>query len=98
MMKPRRAGFVIDPMKVPLTPQEAWQPLPAGDWNADAARHLLRRAGWTAQPEAVERAVREGLAPTLAQLFPAEPALQPKPTMLARLEQSAFDSARKIQQ
>ena len=48
-----------------LSPQEAWQPLPSSAWNADLARHLLRRAGWAARPDEVARAVNDGLAVTL---------------------------------
>jgi uncharacterized protein (DUF1800 family) len=73
-------------MKLSLNPGDAWQPLPATEWNADAARHLLRRTGWTSQPAAVEQAMREGLAATLQQLFPAEPVLMPKPRMVERLQ------------
>ena len=76
-------------MALELTPQEAWQPLPAADWNAGAAGHLLRRAGWTARPDEVDRAVRTGLAATLDRLFPAEPILLPKPRQVARLEQDS---------
>jgi uncharacterized protein (DUF1800 family) len=97
-MKPRPARFVFDPMKVPLTPQEAWQVLPASEWNADAARHLLRRTGWTARPDEVERALHDGLTATLDRLFPAEPLLPPKPLLVARLEENAPALAQKVQQ
>ena len=66
-------------------PATAWQPLPEAEWNADAARHLLRRAGWTARREEVERAQHEGLAATLDRLFPASPPLFPEPVQVARL-------------
>ena len=84
-------------MALSLKPQEAWQPLPASDWNADAARHLLRRAGWTAQPEAVDLAVRTGLDATLDRLFPAEPSLLPKPRLVARMEQDTPRLAQNLQ-
>lgn len=71
-----------------LSPQEAWQPLPAAEWNADAARHLLRRTGWTARPVEVERAAGEGLAATLERLFPAEPPLLTKPRVVTRFEEN----------
>jgi uncharacterized protein (DUF1800 family) len=71
------------------TPATAWQALPDAEWNADAARHLLRRAGWTATKAAVERAQREGLAATLDRLFPAAPALFPEPEMIARFAADA---------
>lgn len=73
-------------MKLSLNPGDAWQPLPATEWNRDTARHLLRRAGWTARPDAVDRAVRDGLTTTLERLFPAEPVLMPKPRMVERLQ------------
>jgi hypothetical protein len=85
-------------MEVSLTALEAWQSLPASDWNADAARHLLRRTGWTAQPPDVERALREGLTTTLERLLPAEPIRLPKPVMIARLEEDAPRLAQNVQQ
>ena len=58
-------------MPLALAPNEAWQPLPPEAWNAPAARHLLRRAAWTATPEETRRAVADGLDATLDRLFPA---------------------------
>lgn len=60
-------------MQPPLTPTQAWEPLPKAQWNEETARHLLRRTGWSAHPEAVARAVSEGLPATLDRLFPAKP-------------------------
>ena len=77
-------------MSLSLTPAEAWQPLPAAQWNAAAARHLLRRAGWTARAEDVDRAVSEGLPATLDRLFPAEPPRLEKPRLVSRYEDSAL--------
>lgn len=71
-----------------LAPQDAWEPLPASAWNADAARHLLRRAGWSAREAEVTRATREGLAATLERLFPARPAPLAKPRLVTRFEQN----------
>ncbi len=68
-----------------LTPQNAWQPLPASEWNAAAARHLLRRAAWSAQPAEVERAVAEGLPATLNRLFPEKPTRFPRPESIDHL-------------
>ncbi len=79
-----------------LSPQDAWQPLPESEWNADAARHLLRRAGWTARPEEVTRAVSEGLPKTLDRLFPATPILLAKPPMVARVEDDGVSYAAKL--
>jgi uncharacterized protein (DUF1800 family) len=75
------------------TPDHAWLPLADSDWNADAARHLLRRAGWTATKDAVDRAQSEGLALTLNRLFPEEPALFPEPEAIARFAADAPDYA-----
>lgn len=77
-------------MRLPLSPQDAWQPLAATEWNADAARHLLRRAGWTARADDVERATRDGLAKTLDRLFPDEPARLEKPRLVVRFEENAL--------
>ena len=85
-------------MEVSLTALDAWQSLPDSKWNADAARHLLRRTGWTAQPPDVERALREGLTTTLERLFPAEPIRLPKPVMIARLEEEAPRLVQNVQQ
>jgi hypothetical protein len=43
-------------MNLSFAATEAWLPLPAADWNPEAARHLLRRAGWSALPADVTRA------------------------------------------
>jgi uncharacterized protein (DUF1800 family) len=83
-------------MKLTLPVETAWQPLPAAEWNSDCARHLLRRAGWTALPADVERATTEGLAATLDRLFPAQPILLPKPRLVNRVEEGAAEYAQKI--
>lgn len=72
-----------------------WAPLPAAQWDAAAARHLLRRAGWTARPEDVERALAEGLPQTLERLFGAKPMARLNPPLLARFETDAPDLAEK---
>jgi uncharacterized protein (DUF1800 family) len=69
-----------------LSPEEAWQELPGGDWDLDAARHLLRRAGWTASAASAETAAREGLGPTLDRLFPAMPEFWPMPESVGQFE------------
>ncbi len=73
-------------MTPPLDPREAWQPLPASAWNAELARHLLRRAGWAARPDEVARAVKDGLGNTLDRLFPATPPPLPRPVFLPLAE------------
>lgn len=50
-----------------------WHPLPPERWDEAHARHLLRRAGWSAQVTDVQRAVQEGLPQTLKRLFPERP-------------------------
>jgi uncharacterized protein (DUF1800 family) len=83
-------------MKLDLSPQDAWSPLPASQWNEDAARHLLRRAGWAAQPPEVARLVREGLTAGLARLFPAKANLLAKPRLVSNLEEALPAYAQKI--
>ena len=81
-------------MKLAYPASEAWQPLPAAEWNSDAARHLLRRAGWTAVPADVDRATHEGLEATLTRLFPVQPALWAEPPMIAHYQQELPAMAR----
>jgi uncharacterized protein (DUF1800 family) len=83
-------------MNLSLSPQLAWDPLPPAEWNAEAARHLLRRAGWTAQPAAVERAVREGLSATLDRLFPVTPVRLAQPRQSAAVADEMLADAEKI--
>jgi len=83
-------------MKLDISAQDAWQPLPAKDWNEDAARHLLRRAGWAAQPAEVDRLMKEGLEASLDRLFPAKATPLPKPRLVANIEKDAPEYARKI--
>ncbi len=79
-----------------LSPADAWTPLPASAFDATAARHLLRRVTWSAQPDEVARAVADGLPATLARLFPAEPALLAKPKLVERLEEDTPDFAKRL--
>lgn len=67
-----------------MKPHDAWQPLPASQWNHATARHLLRRAGWAATPAEVERAVRDGLPNTLARFFPGTPPPFPEPASVTK--------------
>jgi uncharacterized protein (DUF1800 family) len=81
-----------------LSPEAAWQPLPAGEWNRETAQHLLRRAGWAAPPYLVERAVSDGLPATLDRLFPAQPARWPEPASVAQFEQSRLGRYQRVSQ
>lgn len=83
-------------MKLDLSPQDAWQPLPAKDWNEDAARHLLRRAGWAAQPAEVARLMKDGLVAGLDRLFPATARPLPKPRLIANIESDTAAFIEKI--
>ena len=71
-------------MNPSLLPTEAWKQLPESAWNAAAARHLLRRAGWSARPTEVDRAIRDGLSATLDRLLSTAPVPMAKPRMVAR--------------
>lgn len=72
-----------------LSPQDAWAPLPASEWNRDAISHLLRRAGWTALPAEVARAQDEGMQATLERLFPAKFAPMPEPASVTKLAEDS---------
>ncbi|MDB6169344.1 MAG: hypothetical protein JWM88_2208 [Verrucomicrobia bacterium] len=75
-------------------PPLAWEPLPAAEWDAEAAAHLLRRTGWSAPPAEVARARDEGLSRTLERLFPAQPILCPEPPKVVKLKADAPELAR----
>jgi uncharacterized protein (DUF1800 family) len=47
----------------------AWLPLDPKAWNAEHARHLLRRMGFAATPDGVAHSVKIGLAATLQEAF-----------------------------
>jgi uncharacterized protein (DUF1800 family) len=85
-------------MSLSLSSQDAWQPLPQSEWNAEAAAHLLRRAGWSAKPDEVDRAVSEGLPKTLDRLFPESPALMPMPSMVSRIQEEEPTYVQKIRE
>src|SRR5882757_7253315 len=78
-----------------LSATEAWQPLPAAEWNEAAARHLLQRTGFTATPAELTRALADGLDQTVARYFAAMPAL-PKPRQIADLEVEGPELFRRI--
>lgn len=85
-------------MSLSLSPEHAWEPLPKSEWNDAAARHLMRRAGWSARPDQVARAVQEGLPATLDRLFPVAPPVFPKPGSITRLEEATPDLLRRTRE
>ncbi|MFI5357874.1 MAG: DUF1800 family protein [Opitutales bacterium] len=71
---------------MPVTAAPAvWDPFPVEAWDEAAARHLLRRIGWTATAADVARAQQEGLAATLDRHFPQRLAELPEPVSIAKL-------------
>ncbi len=82
-------------MTLSLSPEQAWAPLPATAWDEAAACHLMRRAGWTARPDDVARALQEGLPATLDRLFPPQAPAFTKPGSIKRLEEIAPDLLRR---
>ncbi len=82
------------PLKV-LSANEAWQPLPAADWNKAAARHLLQRIGFSATPTELARVLADGPVKSVERYFARMPAL-PKPRQIANLEQDGPDMYRRI--
>jgi uncharacterized protein (DUF1800 family) len=80
-----------------LSPAEAWQPLPAAQWDEAAARHLLQRIGFSATPAETARALKDGLLPTLKRHFTQMPAF-PKPRLIADLESDAPELFRRMNQ
>ena len=85
---------MADSLKI-FSPTDAWQPLPAAQWDEAAARHLLQRIGFSATPAETARTLQEGPAATLARVFAHMPAL-PKPLLIAALESESSKMARKL--
>ncbi|MBL9216890.1 MAG: DUF1800 domain-containing protein [Opitutaceae bacterium] len=75
----------MSPTSPLLTPTEAWQPLPAADWNEAAARHLLQRIGFSATPAELSRVLADGPVRSVERYFAHMPAF-PKPSLIAKLE------------
>ena len=91
-----RVTFINQTMKLTLSPSEAWQPLPASEWNEAAAQHLLRRTGWSAQTPEADRALADGLDVTLQRLFPATPPAMSTPHSIVALEEDTPEFGAKI--
>lgn len=60
-----------------LEPAQAWLPLKESGWNEGAARHLLRRIGFSVRPEALKIAMEEGLGPAIRQAFAGAKVMKP---------------------
>ena len=56
-----------------MSPLEPWRPSASNPWNADAASHLYRRAGFGAPPDAIERAVEAGPDKAVSELIAPGP-------------------------
>lgn len=69
-------------------PDRAWLPLDMRRWDEDAARHLLRRMGFSATPAATALALREGPALTVRRGFSAVRPM-PVPDKLADLSEES---------
>ncbi len=78
-----------------LSPSEAWQPLPADQWDESAARHLLQRVGFSATPAETARVLKDGPSATLHRYFTQMPAFS-RPRMIADLEIEGPDMYRKM--
>lgn len=77
-----------------LAPAQAWQPLPAAQWDEAAARHLLQRVGWAATPAETARALSDGPLATLRRYFARMPAL-PRPALIVGLEREGPEMIRR---
>ncbi len=56
-----------------ISPRKAWAPLPSSEWNHGAARHLLNRIGFFAEPKEIQRCTDEGLGATIGRYFGKAP-------------------------
>jgi uncharacterized protein (DUF1800 family) len=80
---------------LPLSATEAWQPLPASEWNEAAARHLLQRIGFSATPAELARVLQDGPTRSVERYFAAMPAL-PRPRQVADLEGDYGEMTRRL--
>src|SRR5262245_3114820 len=78
-----------------LSPAEAWQPLPASEWNEAAARHLLQRIGFSATPAELARVLKDGPVKSVERYFAAMPVL-PKPRQITDLEEDYAELTRRL--
>lgn len=83
----------MDAIQPSLSPGEAWEPLPAAEWDEAAAKHLLLRATFSATPDRVEVVTRAGPAKAIAAFF-QKPEPMPMP-MPERMEVTSFFLARR---
>jgi uncharacterized protein (DUF1800 family) len=84
--RPEQNGQSMPTIPTTLTPSQAWETLPASEWNEAAARHMLRRVGFTALPAQVSASLGLGPVATLERLFAGVPEF-PKPFAIARVEE-----------
>lgn len=90
-------NIVMKPVAVPsISVKEAWLSLSNEEWSYNAARHLLRRAGWTAHPKEVEKIYQLGLKEALNYLFPLEPVSYKKPDSLVKFVEEESNLENKI--
>ncbi|HEY5550971.1 MAG TPA: DUF1800 family protein, partial [Opitutaceae bacterium] len=78
-----------------LSPSQAWEPLPVSEWDEAAARHLLRRVGFSAVPAQVAQALGLGADETLNRMFASVPAFS-KPLAVRRVEERTPGLVEKI--
>ncbi len=77
-----------------LSPAQAWQPLPASDWNESAARHLLQRLGWSAPAGELEKTLRDGPEKTIRRYFSSMPSF-PEPWLTGKLADESPEIGRR---
>jgi len=78
-----------------LSPQSAWQPLPASEWNEGAARHLLQRIGFSSPAAELARALHDGPVATVQRCFARMPGFS-KPELIANLEKDGPEIVRRL--
>ncbi|MFT4901849.1 MAG: hypothetical protein ACI81V_001126 [Lentimonas sp.] len=71
-----------------LAVKDAWKPLPSKYWRREEAAHFLRRIGFSATPEAVEKVLRGSIQKTIDEFFTVKTHFE-KPAALAEFEEEA---------
>lgn len=84
----------ITPVVSGLSPTQAWAPLDRAEWDIERARHLLRRIGFSATPEAAREALQEGLPRTVERVL-GTVELMPEPASISDFRQEIVDYRRR---
>lgn len=86
---------LVQPIPQSFSVKDAWKPIPNSVWRTDTAQHMLRRVGFSAIPEAVNKALRKSPKHTIKEVFTPR-ALMPKSDSLSYFQSTVHKRYREI--